>query len=95
MNANTLGKIIIGSIIFIASIAACNAQEFKAPSKHKVTFTDTTTTYTYRTTDNVYKVYKSRNGAYYIWKLSKKSGKLYKNYLPKEVQIKMGRKYSK
>ena len=45
--------------------------------------------------DKVYKVYKSRNNAFYIWKVSKRSGKLYKNYLPKEIQIKMGRKYTK
>lgn len=95
MNNNTLGKLIIGSILTIASIAVCNAQEFNAPSRHKVAFTDTTTTYTYRMTDKVYKVYKSRNNAFYIWKVSKRSDKLYKNYLPKEIQIKMGRKYTK
>lgn len=33
MNNNTLGKLIIGSIITIASIAVCNAQEFNAPSR--------------------------------------------------------------
>ena len=86
MNNNTLGKLIIGSILAIASIAVCNAQEFNAPSRHKAAFTDTTTTYTYRMTDKVYKVYKSRNNAFYIWKVSKRSGKLYKNYLPKEIQ---------
>lgn len=95
MNSNILGKLIIGSILTIASIAVCNAQEFNAPSRHKTAFTDTTTTYTYRMTDKVYKVYKSRNNAFYIWKVSKRSGKLYKNYLPKEIQIKMGRKYTK
>ena len=95
MNSNTLGKLIIGSILTIASIAVCNAQEFNAPSRHKAVFTDTTTTYTYRMTYKVYKVYKSRNNAFYIWKVSKRSGKHYKNYLPKEIQIKMGRKYTK
>ena len=95
MNSNTLGKLIIGSILVIASIAVCNAQEFNAPNRHKTVFTDTTTTYTYRTTDKVYKVYKSRNNTFYIWKVSKRSGKRYKNYLPKEIQIKMGRKYTK
>ena len=75
MNNNTLGKLIIGSILAIASIAVCNAQEFNAPSRHKTAFTDTTTTYTYRMTDKVYKVYKSRNNAFYIWKVSKQIGR--------------------
>lgn len=65
-----------------------NAQAFKAPNK-----VDTTTTYTYQIDQSVYKVYKSKSGAFYIWKMSKKTGKLYKYYLPKEIQIQMGRIY--
>lgn len=71
------------------------SQEFVAPThKNSTQFTDTTTTYTYRYSEKVYNVYVSRNGAYYIWKISKKTNKPYKYYLPKEVQIKMGRKYN-
>lgn len=29
----------------------------------------------------------------YVWKTSKKTNKKYRMYLPKEIQIKMGRKY--
>ena len=68
-----------------------NAQVFKAQEKHSV---DTTTTYTYEISNKAYKVYKSKRGAFYIWKISKNTGKPYKMYLPKEVQIKMGRKYN-
>ena len=71
------------------------AQEFVAPTRSTSTNVDSTTTYTYKMTDNTYKVYKSKSGAYYIWKTSKKTNKKYRMYLPKEIQIKMGRKYEK
>lgn len=73
-----------------------SAQEFIAPSanRSKTVYTDTTTTFTYRIKEDIYKVYKSKSGAYYIWKKSSKSGKTYKMYLPKDIQIKMGRKYN-
>lgn len=70
-----------------------NAQEFVAPVKHQSTNIDSTTTYTYKMTNNTYKVYKTKIGAYYIWKNSKKTNKKYRMYLPKEIQIQMGRKY--
>ncbi len=83
--------------IFIAMLTlsmSAQAQVFHAPKSQREVFTDTTTTFKYVTSDNKqYKVFRSKGGAMYIWKLSKKSGKLYKMYLPKEVQIKMGRKY--
>ena len=79
------------SLIFAMVVLTVNAQTFKAPTA-KV-YTDTTTTFTYQMPDKVYKVYKSKSGAFYIWKVSKKTGRLYKMYLPKEIQIQMGRKY--
>lgn len=69
------------------------AQQFVAPTRHSTSNVDSTTTYTYKMSDDIYKVYKSRNGAYYVWKTSKKTNKKYRMYLPKEIQIKMGRKY--
>lgn len=69
------------------------AQQFVAPTKRSTSNIDSTTTYTYKMSDNIYKVYKSRTGAYYVWKTSKKTNKKYRMYLPKEIQIKMGRKY--
>lgn len=80
-------------VLFACISLTMDAQAFKAPS-HKA-FTDTTTTFTYEVSNNVYKVYKSKSGAFYIWRTSKKTGRLYKSYLPKEVQIQMGRKYTK
>lgn len=72
------------------------AQNFVHPTKSVSTEkVDSTTTYTYTMNDNTYKVYRSKGGAYYIWKTSKKTGNLYKYYLPKEIQIAMGKKYNK
>lgn len=48
------------------------AQQFVAPTKHSISNVDSTTTYTYKMSDNIYKVYKSKTGAYYVWKISKK-----------------------
>ena len=70
-----------------------SAQQFVAPTRHSASNVDSTTTYTYKMSDNIYKVYKSRTEAYYVWKTSKKTNKKYRMYLPKEIQIKMGRKY--
>ena len=80
------------SLIFAMVVLTVNAQTFKAPTT-KV-YTDTTTTFIYQMSDKVYKVYKSKSGAFYVWKVSKKTGRLYKMYLPKEIQIQMGRKYN-
>lgn len=69
------------------------AQEFVAPIKTKTEFTDSITTFTYKMPEATYKVYKTKSGAFYIWKKSKKSGRSYRYYLPKEIQKQMGRKY--
>lgn len=85
-------------ILFIAlmlTIAIASAQTFKAPSRSKQSVkSDTTTTYRYEVKDTVYTVYKSPRGAFYIWKRTK-NGNIRKIYLPKEVQIQMGRVYTK
>ena len=85
-------KKILSLIFAMVVVLTVNAQTFKAPSA-KV-YTDTITTFTYQMPDKVYKVYKSKSGAFYIWKVSKKTGKPYKMYLPKEIQIQMGRRYN-
>lgn len=88
-------KIILFFVLCLMSVTM-SAQEFVAPAKKgRTAFTDTTTTYTYKCPEKTYDVYKSRGGAFYIWKVSSKSGKLYKYYLPKEIQVQMGRVYPK
>ena len=79
-------------IVLGVSLQVC-AQQFVAHTRRSTSNVDSTTTYTYKMFHNIYKVYKSRNGAYYVWKTSNKTNKKYRMYLPKELQIKMGRKY--
>ena len=50
----------------------------------------TKTQYTYKTKDGVYPIYLSKNGKAYIVRVSKKSGKQYKQYLP-EVTKQIGK----
>lgn len=87
-------KIIIPILLCVIS-SVCFADDFIAPKRNnRAVFTDTTTTHTYRIDETKYDVYKSKSGAFYIWKVSKKTGKAYKYYLPKDIQIQMGRQYN-
>lgn len=53
---------------------------------------DEPTVYTYTDKNGkVYPIYKSSRGKYYIKKISKKTGKEYKQYLPREIQNKLCR----
>ena len=81
-------------LALLVSVVAC-ADNFKAPTRasKSVEYTDTTTTHTYEIKENKFPVFKSKSGAFYIWKTSSKTGKQYKYYLPKEIQIAMGREY--
>lgn len=88
-------KAIFLTVLVAIAASFCFADNFVAPKRSsRSTFTDTTTTHTYQIDETKFDVYKTRNGAFYIWKVSKRSGKKYKYYLPKEIQIKMGRIYS-
>jgi hypothetical protein len=88
-------KKIMTLIAFIAISIACNAQLFEAPKKAKTEWKDSTTTFTYKTNKGeIAKVFISRRGSYYYYSKNKK-GELHKYYVPKEIQIKMGRKYDK
>ena len=85
-------------IILLAMIAismACHAQMFEAPKKAKTEWKDSTTTFTYKNNKGeICKVFKSSRGSFYYYAKNKK-GELRKYYVPKEIQIKMGRKYDK
>lgn len=69
-------------------IGACSPESktFYAPTKEKVEFTDSTTAHEYVIQDDKYPIFKTKKGRYYIWRMSKESGKLYKYYIPKEIQ---------
>lgn len=89
-------KKLISIIAFIATSLVANAQMFEAPKKSQTIFTDTTTTFTYKTNKGeVCKVFKTKKGAFYYYSAKNKTNTLRKYYVPKEIQIKMGRKYDK
>lgn len=80
-------------ILLIGLTISVSAKDYVAPTRQSVEYTDSTTTDTYTIKDKKYNVYKSKSGAFYIWKTSNRTGKKYKYYLPKEIQIQMGREY--
>lgn len=87
---------IITIIAFMAISIACNAQMFETPKKAKTEWKDSTTTFTYKTNKGeVCKVFVSKRGSYYYYSAKNKTNTLRKYYVPKEIQIKMGRKYDK
>lgn len=80
--------------LFLSAQTVLKESDF-SKSKTEV-FTDSVTNVEWETKDgNKLKVYRSRSGAYYVWRTSKKTNKLYKYYLPKDAQVKLGRKYEK
>lgn len=97
MKKENIHTIIIVALLALFAFIGAKGENFKAPVKNKakVEYTDTTTSHTYEIQDIKYPVFKSKSGAYYIYKVSRKSGKEYKYYLPKEIQIAMGRTYNK
>ncbi|AXF52172.1 MAG: hypothetical protein [crAssphage sp. isolate ctcc615] len=86
-------RFIICLLLLIGLSIVVSAKDYVAPTKQSVEYTDTTTTDTYTINTKKYNVYKSMSGAFYIWKVSKKTGKKYKYYLPKDIQKAMGREY--
>ena len=94
INNNRNMKRILSILILLVGLAVyVSAKDYVAPTRKSVEYTDSTTTDTYTIKNDKYNVYKSKSGAFYIWKTSKKTSKKYKYYLPKDIQIQMGRKY--
>ena len=63
-----------------------NGKEFSTVKQEKTKSSETKTGYTWKDSDgNVYDIYISSRGSCYIYRTSRKTGKLYKYYLPKEV----------
>ena len=94
INNNRNMKRVLSILILLIGLAvSVNAKDYVAPTRQSVEYTDSTTTDTYTIKNDKYNVYKSKSGAFYIWKTSKKTSKKYKYYLPKDIQIQMGRKY--
>lgn len=63
-----------------------NGKEFSTVKQEKSNSADILTGYTWKDSKgNVYDIYISKKGSCYIIKTSKKTGKQYRQYLPKEV----------
>ena len=92
-NNRNMKRVLSILILLIGLAVSVSAKDYVAPTRQSVEYTDSTTTDTYTIKNDKYNVYKSKSGAFYIWKTSKKTSKKYKYYLPKDIQIQMGRKY--
>ena len=80
-------------LLLVGLSITVGAKDYVPTKRQSVVNTDSTTTDTYTISSIKYPVFKSKSGAFYIWKTSKKTSKKYKYYLPKDIQIQMGRKY--
>lgn len=78
-------KKIIFILCMLFSITAINAKIVRNGNQFEVvTTTDTKTPYTFKDKDGkIYQVFQTPKGALYVKKISKKTGKEYKYYLPK------------
>ena len=86
-------KVFLTMLLLVGLSMTVGAKDYVPTKRQSVVNTDSTTTDTYTISSIKYPVFKSKSGAFYIWKTSKKTGKKYKYYLPKDIQIQMGRVY--
>ena len=86
-------KVFLIMLLLVGLSITVGAKDYVPTKRQSVVNTDSTTTDTYTISSIKYPVFKSKSGSFYIWKTSKKTGKKYKYYLPKDIQIQMGRKY--
>lgn len=86
-------KVFLIILLLIGFSITVSSKDYVSAKRQLVVYTDSTTNDTYTISDVKYPVFKSKYGAFYIWKTSKKTSKKYKYYLPKDIQIQMGRVY--
>lgn len=82
-------KIFLLVVMLVGLTSTVAAKDYVAKTSTRKVYTDTITGDTYTSKGIKYDVFKSKSDARYIWKDGKKS------YLPKNIQIEMGRKYNK
>ena len=79
-------SIVLVMLLSVASFAQKFNAETKTFSKENTVKTSATMTeYNWEESDSIYPIYITKNGRTYINKVSKKSGKVYKKYLPEDV----------
>ncbi len=86
-------RVFLIMLLLVGLSITVGAKDYVPTKRQSVVNTDSTTTDTYTISSVKYPVFKSKSGAFYIWKTSKKTGKKYRYYLPKDIQIQMGRVY--
>ena len=90
-------KYIIALLVAFSMSVTSYADVVKDGNTFKVeqtTSTDTKTHYTWQEKDGTkYPIYITKKGACYIIKVSKKTSKPYKRYLPKEIQKQIAQEY--
>lgn len=83
-------KILLVLAILFGSIAVKAEVIQQGNSFIQVEAKDVPTSFTYTDKEGrIYPIFKSQRGSFYIVKISKKTGKEYKYYLPKEIQDKI------
>lgn len=88
-------KIFLVLAILFGSIAVKAEVIQQGNSFIQVEAKDTPTSFTYTDKEGrIYPIFKSQKGSFYIVKISKKTGKEYKYYLPKEIQDKIKKQMS-
>ena len=83
-------KKLLSFVLMVLLSVASFAQKFNAETKtfskeNTVKTSATMTEYSWEESDSIYPIYVTKNGRTYINKVSKKSGKVYKKYLPEDV----------
>ena len=83
-------KKLISFVLMVLLSVTSFAQKFNAETKtfsreNTVKTSATMTEYSWEESDSIYPIYVTKNGRTYINKVSKKSGKVYKKYLPEDV----------
>ncbi len=89
-------SLILATIVLLLGCCVSNARAQKNVTLKGKTFIvqkdssknqGTPTGYEYQTSDSTYPVYLSKNKKAFVWRTSKKTGKKYRQYLPKITEM--------
>jgi hypothetical protein len=78
---------IVAALMFIGTVSLFAETKREGNTFSTEQTVDVMTKYTWKDKDGtIYPIYITKNGACYVKRISKKTGKEYKHYLPKDVQ---------
>ena len=91
----------LAAALFVG-VAACYAQDYQRNGKEYTVVKKSSgksegvdTGFTWKIGDKSYKIYKTKNGSCYINRISSKTGKEYRSYLPKKVSEEISNEINK